>query len=71
MFGVASEDANACRVKGRHPHFFCDRTHQRCDSVFHFLGGFVGERDGKDLKWVDVVFLNEVGNAVGEDPCFP
>ena len=54
MFSVASENANASRVKGRHPHFFCDGTHQRCDSVFHLLGCFVGERDGKDLKWVDV-----------------
>ena len=58
-------------MKRGHPHSFCDRAHQVCYSILHLLGGFVGEGNGKDPERTDVVLLDEVGDAVGENSCFP
>ena len=57
-------------MKRGHPHSFCDRAHQVCYSILHFLGSFIGEGNREDPKWADVVFFDEVGDTVGEDPSF-
>jgi len=37
------------------------------DAFSHFLGGFVGEGDGKDGVRGDAFFANEPGDAAGDD----
>ena len=70
LFCVTSQHSDARGVERRHPHFFGDGPYQACHSILHFLGGFVGESDGEDAEWADVVFLDEVGDAVGENSSF-
>ena len=41
------------------------------DPLFHFLGGFVGERHGQDVARTDTRLLYKEGDAVGEGFGFP
>ncbi len=47
---LAAQDAHARRVERRHPHLVGDRADQRLHSLFHLIGGLVGEGDRQDLE---------------------
>ena len=65
--GVRPEDPHARRVERGHPHRAHHRSDEFAHAVAHLRGGLVGERDGEDLGGFDAE-VDEVGDAVGEDP---
>jgi hypothetical protein len=68
--GILAEDANAEGVKSPHHQAGGGALpDQALDSVAHLARGLVGERDREDLLGQDAAFLNEVGDAMGEDAC--
>ena len=45
-------------------------TEQLIDALGHFAGGFVGEGDGEDGIWRNVLLLDEPGDAMSDDAGF-
>ena len=68
LVGVAPQDAHAGGVERRHPHLLRHGPDEGADAVLHLVGGLVGERDRQDLEGADPLLLDEVGDAMGEDP---
>ena len=44
------------------------RAQQPVEPLPHLLGRLVGERQGHDAARVDAHFLDQIGDAVGDDP---
>ena len=38
------------------------------DPLQHFLGGLVGEGDGRHVPGLEAAFLDQIGNLLGDDP---
>ena len=45
-------------------------TDELVDALGHLGGGFVGEGDGQDAVGGNVLMLDEIGDAIGDDPGF-
>ena len=41
------------------------------DAGLHFVGGRVGEGEGKNLRWMDPILGDHAGNPLGQDRRFP
>ena len=67
---VESKDFRKNGVKRTHGDVFCfATTHNFTNSIGHFSSGLIGERQCKNVEWVNSL-LHHVSNAVGEDPGF-
>ncbi len=64
---LATQQARAQRVEGRHPHRAAVRVEQPLDALAHFLGGLVGEGDRHDLIGIRNFFGDEIGDAMRDD----
>ena len=68
LVGVATQDAHAGGVKGRHPHPLGHRADQGGDALAHLVGRLVGEGDGEQPERRHVARRDQVGDASGEHP---
>ncbi len=70
-FDVAAEDAHAEAVEGGDGGLREGGVAEDLfDALAHLFGGLVGEGDGQDVVGGDAAFLNEIGDAVGDDAGF-
>jgi len=67
---VDAEDAGAGAVEGAEGHAFGGLANESGDAVAEFAGGFLGKGDAEDLVGSDALFLDEPGDAVGDDAGF-
>ena len=65
-----SQDADACGVEGTYPDAFCAIGDDLVHPLPHFIGRFVCERQRQDLVRVDLMFFDQIGDAVGQHPGF-
>ena len=58
-------------VEGAGPDFLPVLAYQ-CHNTFpHFLCRFIGKGDGQNIPWRHPFFINQIGNACCQYPCFP
>ena len=70
-FNVAAQDAHAERVEGGDQRLGKRGVaEQPVDALAHLAGGLVGEGDGEDGVGSDAFFLDEPGDAAGDDAGF-
>ncbi|MCG3119782.1 MAG: hypothetical protein ALAOOOJD_02294 [bacterium] len=58
------------RMKGRNRHVGVTVRHQHVDTLFHFRGSFVGERERENLFGLGELGGDQIGNAIGNDARF-
>lgn len=68
--GFAAQNLGAGGVECAHGEAARWFAQQGLDAVAHFARGFVGEGDGEDAPGGDTLFLDKVGDALGEDAGF-
>ena len=56
------------RVEGAHPDVAGGRTDQLLDALPHLAGRRVGEGDGEDVPRTHADLVDQVGDAMSEDP---
>jgi len=66
-----AEDAGPNRVKCSAPHSPGLFSQEACDTLAHFPGSFVGEREGKNPRWIDTMMLDQPRNAGSEHARLP
>ena len=66
--GVLPQQPGAESVKRPHP--YAVDAGQTLDALTHFLGSFVGEGDGENIPRLDVLFCDQISDAMRDDPCF-
>ena len=64
---LAAQNARAHRVKRRNPHPV--RAGNALDALFHLVRRLVGERDCQDVVRIDMLFADQIGDAIGQHPC--
>jgi hypothetical protein len=67
MMDVLPQDTNAGRMKGADPDPLASLTEKTADPFLHFIGSLIGERDGQDAEWRNLLLLDEIGHPMRED----
>src|SRR3989338_3944314 len=67
---ILSQNPVAKRMKGRNPHLRVPVRHCLVNALLHFLGGFFGKGESKNMLGRYVFFEDKIGNAMRYDRCF-
>ena len=67
VFGILGDDFRAEAVKGMNGDFVGFATDEADEALAHVLGGVVGEGEAEDCGRKGVGFLEDVGDAQGEE----
>ena len=65
---MAAQDARAQRMEGAQPHALRRRADQIGHPLLHLARGLVGEGDAEDLIGLGPAFVQDLGEARGQDP---
>ena len=65
---MTAQDPDAHGMEGRDPDAFRPETDQAVHPVPHFAGCLIGKCNGQDVPGVDLTFLHQIGDPVGNDP---
>src|SRR5438105_15160970 len=69
-FDLTPKQAHAKRMKGRNQRISGTTATQKVPNAeLHLIGGFVRERDGEDVHRTNITVLEQMINAINNEPC--
>ena len=71
MFNIAPQNPHTGRMKGADPDAFRSKAHQRIHSLTHLSRRLIRKGNSQDIPGIDLFFLDQVCNPVGQYPGLP